>query len=146
MVAGYTNGEGFLAPYRGTRYHLSEWRDGYTPISHEEYFNMKHASARNVIERCFRVLKMRWAILRSPSFYLIKTQIRIITACCLLHNLIRREMSIDPVEIEYNVNTSAEDVRDDEFVGSVASSDEWNTWRDDLAKKMFNEWRARCGH
>ena len=21
--AGYTNGEGFLAPYRGTRYHLS---------------------------------------------------------------------------------------------------------------------------
>ncbi|CAB4268312.1 unnamed protein product [Prunus armeniaca] len=23
--AGYTNGPGFLAPYRGTRYHLSEW-------------------------------------------------------------------------------------------------------------------------
>ena len=89
---------------------------------------------------------MCWAIFRSPSFYPIKTQIRIITACCLLHNLIRREMSIDPVEIEYNVNASAKDVRDDEFVGLVASSDEWNTWRDDLAKKMFNEWRARRGH
>lgn len=24
--AGYTNGPGFLAPYRGTRYHLNEWR------------------------------------------------------------------------------------------------------------------------
>ncbi|XP_060673276.1 uncharacterized protein LOC107411599 [Ziziphus jujuba] len=33
---GYTNGEGFLAPYRGTRYHLSEWRDGCAPINHEE--------------------------------------------------------------------------------------------------------------
>ena len=72
--AGYTNGEGFLAPYRGTRYHLSEWREGCAPINYEEYFNMKHASARNVIERCFGLLKMRWAILRSPSYYLIKTQ------------------------------------------------------------------------
>ncbi|XP_060672798.1 protein ALP1-like [Ziziphus jujuba] len=88
--AGYTNGEGFLAPYRGTRYHLSEWRDGCAPINHQEYFNMKHASARNIIERCFGVLKMRWAILRSPSFYPIATQIKIITACCLIHNLIRR--------------------------------------------------------
>ena len=75
MDASYTNDEGLLAPYRGTRYHLSEWRNGYARISHEEYFNMKHASARNVIERCFGVLKMRWAILRSPSFYPIKTQI-----------------------------------------------------------------------
>ncbi|KAL6137415.1 hypothetical protein ACLB2K_062707 [Fragaria x ananassa] len=50
---GYTNGEGFLAPYRGKRYHLSEWREGCMPINKEEYFNMKHAKARNVIERCF---------------------------------------------------------------------------------------------
>ena len=60
--AGYTNGQGFLAPYRGTRYHLSEWRDGSIPVTPEEQFNMKHASARNVIERCFGILKMRWAI------------------------------------------------------------------------------------
>ncbi|KAL6202483.1 hypothetical protein ACLB2K_026191 [Fragaria x ananassa] len=50
---GYTNGEGFLAPYRGTRYHLSEWREGFMPTNKEEYFNMKHAKTRNVIERCF---------------------------------------------------------------------------------------------
>ncbi|KAL5550719.1 hypothetical protein UlMin_000895 [Ulmus minor] len=74
---GYTNGEGCLAPYRGTRYHLLEWRNGCAPSNEKEYFNIKHAS-------------MRWAILRSPSFYPIKTQGRIIIACCLLHNLIRR--------------------------------------------------------
>ncbi|XP_039042531.1 uncharacterized protein LOC120181490 [Hibiscus syriacus] len=27
--AGYTNGEGFLAPYRGQRYHLNDWREGH---------------------------------------------------------------------------------------------------------------------
>ncbi|XVF07196.1 hypothetical protein REPUB_Repub06bG0117700 [Reevesia pubescens] len=29
--AGYTNGEGFLTPYRGQRYHLNEWRQNHTP-------------------------------------------------------------------------------------------------------------------
>ncbi|KAK2656384.1 hypothetical protein Ddye_009436 [Dipteronia dyeriana] len=57
---GYTNGEGFLTPYKGTRYHLSEWRDGCAPQNMKEYFNMKYTSARNVIERCFGLLKMRW--------------------------------------------------------------------------------------
>ncbi|PPD99267.1 hypothetical protein GOBAR_DD03700 [Gossypium barbadense] len=42
---------------------------GYQPSTPEEFFNMKHASARNVIERCFGLLKLRWGILRSPSFY-----------------------------------------------------------------------------
>ncbi|PPD73056.1 hypothetical protein GOBAR_DD30037 [Gossypium barbadense] len=70
--AGYTNCEGFLAPFRGQRYHLNEWRQGYQPSSPQKFFNMKHASARNVIERCFGLLKVRWGILKSPSFYPIK--------------------------------------------------------------------------
>ncbi|PPD95309.1 hypothetical protein GOBAR_DD07645 [Gossypium barbadense] len=66
---GYTNCEAFLAPFRGQRYHLNEWHQGYQPSSPQEFFNMKHASTRNVIERCFGLLKLRWGILRSPSFY-----------------------------------------------------------------------------
>ncbi|KAL4556449.1 hypothetical protein LXL04_039101 [Taraxacum kok-saghyz] len=49
--AGYTNGEGFLAPFRGQRYHLNTWLNGHRPEKAEEYFNMKHSAARNVIER-----------------------------------------------------------------------------------------------
>ena len=90
MDAGYNNCSGFLAPFRGQRYHLSQWTDGPQPNNPREYFNMKHSAARNVIERCFGVLKNRWAILRSPSFFPVKTQNRIILACCLLHNFIRR--------------------------------------------------------
>ncbi|KAL7246538.1 hypothetical protein ACSBR2_001599 [Camellia fascicularis] len=32
---GYTNGQGFLAPYRGQRYHLSVWRAGTTPTNYQ---------------------------------------------------------------------------------------------------------------
>ncbi|XP_060674868.1 uncharacterized protein LOC132804479 [Ziziphus jujuba] len=144
--ADYTNDEGFLAPYRGTRYHISEWRNGCAPINHEEYFNMKHASARNVIERCFGVLKKQLAILKSPSFYLIATQIKIITTCCLIHNFIRREMIIDPGEVEFDRSDDVDISIEDDFIGSISSSDQWTHWRDDLAKQMFDEWRGRRSH
>ncbi|XP_048492671.2 uncharacterized protein LOC104902848 isoform X1 [Beta vulgaris subsp. vulgaris] len=65
---GFTNGEGFLAPYKGTRYHLNLWR-GNTPTNYKELFNLRHSSARNTIERAFGLLKKRWAILRDPSFF-----------------------------------------------------------------------------
>ncbi|KAL8511669.1 hypothetical protein ACS0TY_018183 [Phlomoides rotata] len=54
-------------------------------------------------ERAFSVLKMSFGILRSPSYYPIKTQVRlIIMACFLLHNFIRREMPYDPIEKEHD--------------------------------------------
>lgn len=96
MDAGYSNGLGFLAPYRGTRYHLNEWT-GNRPRNYKVLFNLRHSSARNVIERAFGLLKKRWSILRTSSFFNIKTQIRIINACCTLHNFIRIEQLNDSV-------------------------------------------------
>ncbi|KAL0361262.1 UNVERIFIED_CONTAM: hypothetical protein Sradi_3810700 [Sesamum radiatum] len=61
---GYMNGDGFLAPYRGVRYHLREWDRGTIgPQNKEELFNLKHSSARNVIERTFGLLKLEGHIL-----------------------------------------------------------------------------------
>ncbi|XP_050941514.1 protein ALP1-like [Cucumis melo] len=101
--AGYPNAEGFLAPYRGQRYHLQEWRGPENaPSTSKEFFNMKHSSARNVIERAFGVLKGRWAILRGKSYYPVEVQCRTILACCLLHNLINREMT--NFDIEDNID------------------------------------------
>lgn len=144
---GYINGEGFLAPYRGTRYHLREWEDGTrAPTNKEEYFNMKHSQARNVIERCFGLLKRRWAILRSPSFYPIRIQGRIIIACALLHNFIRTHMDMDPAE---SMPITPEDMpleedqpNQAEGVDVVESSNEWTQWRDDLAQEMFESWMS----
>ncbi|XP_057550644.1 uncharacterized protein LOC130828698 [Amaranthus tricolor] len=87
---GYSNAQGFLAPYKGTRYHLNLWR-GSAPTNYKELFNLRHSSARNTIERAFGLLKKRWAILRKSSFYDKQTQLRIINACFVLHNFVREE-------------------------------------------------------
>jgi len=135
---GFMNCEGFLAPYRGQRYHLNEWRNGYQPTTPEELFNMKHSSARNIIERCFGVLKMRWAILRSPPFYPVRMVNRIVMAYCLLHNLIRRGMAIDPMEEYYNMSGPTRQRRYEEHIGTIESSDEWRVKHDQLAREMFD--------
>ncbi|KAK0576518.1 hypothetical protein LWI29_018811 [Acer saccharum] len=139
---------GFLAPYRGTRYHLQEWEDfDRAPRNHEEYFNMKHSQARNIIERCFGLLKKRWAVLRSSSFYPIRFQGRMIIACALLHNFIRMHMDVDPEKYtpitldELPIGEEIPNVL--ESIDVVEASDEWSQWRDDLAEEMFDTWTSR---
>ncbi|KAL0561959.1 hypothetical protein IC582_002404 [Cucumis melo] len=140
--ARYPNADGFLAPYRGQRYHLQEWRGAANaPTNAKEYFNMKHSSARNVIERAFGVLKGRWAILRGKSYYPLQVQCRTILACALLHNLINREMTYcDDVEDEdegdstYATTTASEDIQ------YIETTNEWSQWRDNLAASMFTDW------
>ena len=94
----YTNGEGFLAPYRGQIYHLNNWSEDHQPTTPQEYFNIKHSQARNCIERYFGILKARWEILKEKSFYLVKTQCKIISACCFLHNLLRLRCQLTPLK------------------------------------------------
>lgn len=58
---------------------------------------MRHASARNVIERIFGVLKRRFRILDCPPQYDMNIQALIPPALAALHNFIRK---YDPDEIE----------------------------------------------
>jgi hypothetical protein len=60
----YPNRLGYLAPYKGSKYHLQEFRDAADPQGKEETFNYAHSSLRNVIKRSFRVLKMKWWMLQ----------------------------------------------------------------------------------
>ncbi|TXG70024.1 hypothetical protein EZV62_004959 [Acer yangbiense] len=84
-----------------------------------------------------------WVILRSPSFYPIRFQRRmIITSCALLHNFIMMYMDVD--HEEYTLDTLNDLlIREDapnelESIDVVEGSDEWSQWRDDLAKEMFD--------
>ncbi|GAA0185319.1 hypothetical protein LIER_32607 [Lithospermum erythrorhizon] len=144
LDGGYTNCEGFLAPFRGQRYHLNDWRAGYQPNTSEEFFNMKHSSARNVIERCFGILKARWGILRSTMNYPITMQSRIIMACCLLHNFIRYEMKDDPMENEQTEDDDnlVEGNEDQEVITTIGTSNEWTQFRANMAIDMFNTWQT----
>ncbi|KAG8371377.1 hypothetical protein BUALT_Bualt13G0081500 [Buddleja alternifolia] len=142
--SGYTNGQGFLAPYQGVRYHIQEWNSQRTPPQNaHELFNKVHAMARNVIERSFALLKGRWSILRSNFFYPVKVQNRIIMACGLLHNFIRTEMPYDPLEAEIpEVDDQILDDNDVAFIGQVEPSQQWSNWRENLATNMMNRMRG----
>ena len=76
--SGYPNRDGYLAPYKGTKYHVPEFRHDTRPSGKKELFNFCHPSLRNVIEGSFGVLKMK-----------------IILACMILHNFIRESAMAD---------------------------------------------------
>ncbi|WVZ93180.1 hypothetical protein U9M48_039182 [Paspalum notatum var. saurae] len=115
---GYTNANGFLAPFQGQR-------------------------ARNIIERAFGSLKGCWVILWSPSYFLVKTQCRIIIACALLHNLIFQNMSQNLFECdEQLMEASFEDlegeISESEFITAISTSNEWTGFRNNLAQETYN--------
>ncbi|KAG4991332.1 hypothetical protein JHK87_024789 [Glycine soja] len=153
--AGYTKSPGFLAPYRGTRYHLNEWI-GNTPQSYKELFNFCHASAQNAIERSFGILRKRWSILRTPSFFDIKTQIRIINVCFVLQNFIRDEQQTDQLlevqDLEFLfvvdeelVHQSREEIQNNvvDDITTIQATEEWIRFRDTLAMNMFANYQVR---
>ncbi|KAF7839384.1 protein ALP1-like [Senna tora] len=133
VPSGYSNAQGVLAPFRGQRYHLNEWREGRHPTNSRECFNMRHLSARNVIKRCFEMLKNWWTILRSPSYYTLQSYNIIVITCCLFHKLIHRENARDPLdnEAENLVPEPAEEpveepAEDDPSISTIErQSEEW---------------------
>ena len=88
---------------------------------------MKHSAARNRIEKCLGILKFRWVILRIEPYFTTRTQGRIIIACCLLHNLIKREMYVDLVEAQLDELEEAQENQDgvhrEEYIDVVKPMD-----------------------
>jgi len=91
--AGFTTKPGVLTPYRGVCYCLKQYSTQ-GPQNYQELFNFRHALLQNTIDRAFGVLKKRFPITTGDheSYFSVKTMIRIISACCILHNFL---MGID---------------------------------------------------
>lgn len=143
--AEHTNGPGFLATYKGQRHHLIDFRDDPQPSNLRGYFNMKHYVVRNCIEWCFGMLKKRWATLRERSFYQVKTQNMIILVYCKLHNYIRSELKVDPIEQQLKEEASStqpSDVDDEEVIHTCETCPPWTAFKDNLVEEMYNPWRA----
>lgn len=62
--------------------------DFVSPANREELFNLRHASARNAVERIFGVLKKRYVVLTRPSHFDMDVQARIPPALAAVHNFI----------------------------------------------------------
>jgi len=73
----------------------------------KETFNHAHSQIRNVIERSFGVLKMKWRILLNMQKFPEHKQTRIIVTCMALHNFIResgiadREFAMSDADANY---------------------------------------------
>ena len=140
--AGYPNRPGYLSPYKCTRYHVEQFQNGLPPQGMNETFNHAHAKVRNVIERSFGVLKMKFRILLNMSCFPEDKQTRIIVACMALHNFIREnriaDIEFDACDADENYNpfptTTSDWPEDEPFIEDV----NMNVFRDQLAYDLFN--------
>nr|CAD1829361.1 unnamed protein product [Ananas comosus var. bracteatus] len=96
--SGYANTDRFLAPFRGERYHLSQFDGNTRARTHRgprDLYNHRHAQLRNVVEKAFGILKKRFKVLRQATPFPYKVQCRIALACCVIHNFIKRHQGSD---------------------------------------------------
>ena len=59
---GYACSPGFMPPYRGVQYHLSEFGSRTYPSNERELYDLRHSSLRVTIEHAFGALKNRFHI------------------------------------------------------------------------------------
>lgn len=80
--------ENILKPYTG--YHLSR---------QQEHFNAKLSSARVKVENVFGILANRFQILLKPINLCPEKATIIVLTCCYLHNFLRQQDTLDPVNV-----------------------------------------------
>jgi len=107
-------------------------------------FNLRHSSARNVVERIFGVLKRRFRILLLAPGYSLDIQARIPASLCAIHNFIR---NCDPDEGPLLGDEELNDIGYSAHpgtTGGAAGEDEMNGRRDQIAQDMWEEYRCVC--
>ncbi|CAN1237176.1 Putative nuclease HARBI1 [Linum grandiflorum] len=144
--SGYPNLPGFLAPYRHVTSHFQEIRRRGGPRGRDELFNFRHSSLRNVIERCFGVLKARFPILKFMRSYSFKKQTRIVIACCAIHNFIKIHAEGDPLLEEFGNYEDEDHILEEpvaaiQYDNSSARAREMAERREEIANKMWADYQ-----
>src|ERR1700729_427961 len=115
----------------------------YRPVNKEELFNLRHASARNVIERIFGVLKRRFRILLIAPEYNLEIQARIPAALCTIHNFIRTH-DVDKNVVEPDLgDDEAQNDHDHDHIASAAAAAELDcpfARQDHIAQQMWDDY------
>lgn len=111
-------------------------------------FNLRHASARNVIERIFGVLKRRYRILQIAPEYAIEIQARIPCALAALHNFIRENdediLDFEDALADEEGHGGTMDPDEDASSQEAADDDEPSALRDSIADAMWAEYITIC--
>uniref|UniRef100_A0A453FJ70 DDE Tnp4 domain-containing protein n=2 Tax=Aegilops tauschii subsp. strangulata TaxID=200361 RepID=A0A453FJ70_AEGTS len=131
---GYACRPAVLPPFRKTRYHLNKFAGRNYPRTPQELFNRRHSSLRVTVERAFGALKNRFKILDQKPFHPYPTQVKLVLACCIIHNWIL-QWGVDEFVPE------EEDVTPDEVINSghgveAFDNEAWKNKRLEWAQAM----------
>jgi hypothetical protein len=124
----------------------------FRPADYKELYNLRHAQARNVVERAFGVFKRRFAITEAAPEYPIELQAKLVNALCVLHNFI---LIHDPTDISIETWTEHRargswsgtddyiEVTPNVPVGDITEAERRRASerRDRLAKRMWEDYR-----
>jgi len=132
-----------LTPFKKVRYHLKEWGIvGQKPKNKEELFNLRHASARNVVKRTFGFFKARFAILsgKGREGFSIFTQAKLIYALAAVHNSMNMH-GANPFDeaIDLELDDDCMDPRPPEDIDDRVMADR----RTEIAEMMWESRRSR---
>jgi hypothetical protein len=113
---------------------LKEYGGGNYPTNKKELFNLRHSRLRVTVERAFSALKNHFRILDNKPFHPYKTQVKLVLACCIIHNWITRhgEDEFFPDASTWEPNPSTKPA--DDVVDNAA----WGLKRDEIVDDMWN--------
>lgn len=99
---------------------------------------------RNVIERCFGLLKARFPILKQMPNYKLARQSNIVLACCAIHNFIIRHQQYDDLFEEWANNEVNNDEDEDQGpssaqdgVGESSDQNVMHAVREEIANQIW---------
>ena len=101
-------------------------------------FNLRHASARNVIERIFGIMKRRFPILSHGNEYDLDVNCNLVRALCGLHNFIRKDSEDSEDRLFEEPPTPADNAPNDERQHRDFSSTETISERRARGKALQN--------
>ena len=133
-----------MAPYCNLRYWLSDFRSGGKAVGREKMFNLCHARLRNVIERAFAVVKVRFPILKRMTPYSFATQTKIVMICFSIHNFLQQVLVANRLFSEYDIEKELESDSDNQNQGSTSNNfftavdqEFMLQFRDHIANELF---------
>ena len=123
------------------RYHLKEFSDR-PPETAQELFNLRHSSLRTTIERGFGVLKKCFRVLDAKPFSSFETQLKVVLACCVVHNHI---VGVEPndhiMEDAMNQVESSDPQQETQSRReSIEDSGLWNAKRYEICQAMWSDY------
>ena len=107
------------------------------PTNAKELFNLRHSSLRVTVERAFGALKGQFRILDNKPYHPYKTQVKLVLACCILHNWIlgHGENEVFPDESTWEPNSSSSPSTNAVVVVDNAA---WGNKKVEMANLMCN--------